>query len=351
VTKRERMSRGDQVTRIYKIISILEGNSHGLTVKEIHERVKDQFDATERTVRRDLQAIESFSFPLEVIEPDADSDRDAKGTLYKMNRSMKVAKHLTLTPGELFGLYLMRGMLKPLQDTIFYHDLNTFFVKVDSLIPEKDRTYLGEISQELHFEPAPRWGLGIDPDSLETVRAACTNAQVLEFEYESANSQTRKKRRVGPHFLYFAKGSLYLMGEDLGDQTLKVFSIPRMNSVAMSPTPYDTKKVDPEQYFSGSFGVFRNEEVQKVTLRFDSTVTPYVRERRWHASQQVVKLADGGLEMILQVGITPDFIQWVIGFHKHVLVVHPVALENELVKAATELLGLYQNSNRLKKAS
>lgn len=337
------MARHDQISRIFLVLQLLEANPRGFTLKQLHERVTQDYEVNDRSLRRDIEALQGIGYEIDLIDNPDDSN---KAKLIKLNSTLKATKQLVLNPGELLALYLAKNLLLPLKETAFYQDLEKVFRQIDLVIQEKDREYLKEISEELKFEPGPRWGLGVQPDVVDTVREACTNSQILKFEYRSVNSKSESTRLVGPHFLYFAKGSLYLVAEDLSDNKIKIFSIPRFKTAEMTTDVYSGSKVDPEEFFSKSFGVFQTKEPVKIKLIFANELADYVKERRWHASQRVINKSDGTIEMLLDVGLTPDLVQWILGFGSKVEVIEPSALRDELQKAAEAVFKLYQTSHK-----
>ena len=329
------MPRNDQVSRIYAVLGLLEGAPHGLTVAEIWERLKDRdFEASKRTLYRDLEALSQAGFPLY-------SEGEETTQRWLLQRTTKIGQYLILSPRELVSLYLARGALTPLRDTPFYEDLTRVFNKIKEKLGEKGREYLETLGDEMRFEPGPRWGLGLDPDLLETVRACCAESQVLAVGYRSTRSQALSARRLGPHYLYFSKGSLYLVAEDLGDQQVKVFSLARMSDAVMVDEPYAGEPVLPEKMFEHSFGVFRGGTPVDVKIEFSSAVGPYVRERRWHQSQSVVSHKSGSIEVCLHVAITPDFVNWVLSFGAEARVVEPSLLRDQVVEAAQRVVKVY----------
>lgn len=333
------MSRNSQVSRIISILGILEGASQGLTVNEIESRAKDRgFDASKRTIYRDLEALNQAGLP--IYEKDDDS-RDSSAKVWVIDRTTKINQYLVLTPKELVSLYLARGVLSPLRDTPFFEDLESIFNKISEKLGYKSRDYLNELQLELKFEPGPRWGLGIDPDTVETIRAAITEKQVLSCTYNSVNSNSIRTRKLGPQFLYFAKGSMYLVAEDLEDAKVKVFAVPRMSNAQMQDMQYTGSIVDPEIYFNDSFGVFTSSDPVDIKLEFSREVAQYVRERKWHSSQRVVAHSNGTITMYLSAGLTPELIQFVIGFGENVKVLEPKELKEKLIKTANEIIKLY----------
>lgn len=331
--------RNGQVSRVYCVLTLLEGAPHGLTVKELTDRACERgHKASERTVRRDLDALSAAGFPLNVT---GKSDDNAQR--WALDRVARVNEHFVLTARELLALYLARGALTPLKDTPFYADLDSIFAKIDERLGARHHEHLDELSSELRFEPGPRWGLGLDPDTLETVRSSCTNRQVLKVRYYSASAGTDRVRRLGPHYLYFAKGSLFLVAEDLDDSGIKIFSLARMKEAEMLDEQYAKEPVDPEAYFKSSFGIYHGTEAVKVQVEFSPKLAPYIKERRWHESQTVVSKAGGSILVTLEVAITPELVQWVLGFGPDAFVLSPPELAKKITEAAAGVVAKYQS--------
>ena len=171
--------------------------------------------------------------------------------------------------------------------------------------------------------------------------AACANQQVVELEYQSALKPERKLRKLGPHFLYFAKGTVYLVAEDLDDRAIKVFSLARCFNALMTDQEYSAPQLEPEDYFKGSFGVYRADKPIGIELKFKPSVAPYVVERKWHGSQRVIKNSDGSVNLHLEVGITPDLVQFVLGFGDGVEVRAPEELKKQVSEAAKRVAAIY----------
>lgn len=345
IPKSQDMPRNDQVTRILKVLQILEAYPRGLTVKDLHQKLSEYTEVTERTVRRDLDAILEAGFAFEQEDapgPDAAASPKSGRQTYKLQTQLKAGKNLVLNPRELLALYLAKGALEPLKDTAFYEDLSAVFRKIDDLIEPRGRQVLDEIASHVQFEPSPRWALDVNPDVLETLRAACAEGHVLSVVYDSGRQGMPKPRRLGPQFLYFAKASLYLVAEDLESRTVKVYSVPRMSGAVMCEESYSGTRVDPERFFASTFGVYRsNENPVEVIVRVDPPMAAFARERRWHESQRVVVLEGGAVEIRLHVAITPELVNWVLGFGEFGEVVGPGELKSHIRTSVQALCERY----------
>lgn len=329
--------RNQQVARIYKIIKLLELNPQGLTVQQVYDKIKNDLEVEKRTIYRDLEAIEQSGFPL-IQVPDS----EPQTIKWKLENTMKVSKSLVLSPRELFALYLSKSALNPLKETPFYEDIVAVFNKIESTLGPKSLEFLAEISQTAYFEPKARWGLGVDPIVIDTVTACCNEGQRLQVDYNSVNSNSITRRTLEPHFIYFAKGSIYLVALDLNDSKVKVFSLPRMTNAEMLDQNCKSIPVNPDDFFQHSLGVFQQGQSCIIKLQFNPSVAAYVKERRFHDSQQVIVKADGNVELQLFVSINPELIQWVMGFGSAVKVLAPASLAEDIVKSAEKVIALYK---------
>jgi predicted DNA-binding transcriptional regulator YafY len=60
-----------------------------------------------------------------------------------------------------------------------------------------------------------------------------------------------------------------------------------------------------------------------VVLRFNQRLGLSVSEEQWHNSQEVDELPDGRWEMRLEIGITPEFVHWLLYYGDQVEIVQP----------------------------
>ena len=332
------MARNAQVARILTILDLLENHPAGMTVGDLHQRLTDRdHEASKRTVYRDLEALSQAGFPL---FPDEGADESS--TRWRLERNTKIHQYLMLTAKELFALFLARGALAPLQSTPFFEDLEGIFKKLEERLSQKQNQYLKELQNELKFEPGPAWGLGINPEILETLRAGCAEGQVLEGTYYSVNSRTESVRKLGPHYLYYAQGGLYLVAEDFNDQKVKVFAVPRFKSVSMLDQAYEGKISTPDEVFLGGMAIYNGTAPEEVEIEFEPEVAHFVRERRWHPTQRITALENSRIRVQFELGHTPELTAWILGFGPAARVLKPASLIQELRDQAMKLAKLYQ---------
>src|SRR5690606_5036489 len=117
---------------------------------------------------------------------------------------------------------------------------------------------------------------------------------------------------------------------DEGRQDWRVFALPRMSRVKVLPNTFERdRSFDPQSFWSGSLGVYREGTPQRVVLRFRDWAARIVSEREWHASQEIKYLREGQVELTLHVQITPDLLRWILSWADAVEIRSPKKLQQE----------------------
>ena len=75
-----------------------------------------------------------------------------------------------------------------------------------------------------------------------------------------------------------------------------------------------------------------------MVARFEPNVADYIREKRWHPSQQIVELRDGGLELHLKLSSLPEVQRWLMGWAGKVTIISPAELVDAVREAAQQVL-------------
>jgi hypothetical protein len=330
--------RNSQVARILCLLDILDSVSDGLTVTDMWEKLTSRgHKEGKRTIYRDLDALSQAGFPLFPDSEDQSTQR------WKLERNTRINQYFILSAKELFALFLARGALTPLQSTPFYEDLQGIFNKLEEKLGKKQIEYLNSMQSELKFEPGPQWGLGLNPDILDTIRAACAESQTVQCVYNSVNSKKESARKLGPHYLYYSKGGLYLVAEDFTDSKVKVFALPRIKEAVMLDETYVGSITTPEDFFNGSMGVYTGEKTEEITIDFECDVAQFVKERKWHVSQRTTNLTDGRIRITLELSQTPELCSWILGFGANAKVVSPTRLAEKVAVMAMETVKIYGN--------
>ena len=110
-----------------------------------------------------------------------------------------------------------------------------------------------------------------------------------------------------------------------------------MSEAKMLDESYDTEASDPEKFFKSSFGIFTGGVVHTIKIEFSPKIAPYVKERGWHSTQRVVNKSDGSILFSMEVGMSPEVVQWVLGFGHDATILEPQELRERVVEAASQV--------------
>jgi len=61
-----------------------------------------------------------------------------------------------------------------------------------------------------------------------------------------------------------------------------------------------------------------------VLIRFDELAADYIREKRWHPSQQLAELEDGGVQLRLKLSSLAEIQRWILSWGGGATVLAPV---------------------------
>ena len=80
---------------------------------------------------------------------------------------------------------------------------------------------------------------------------------------------------------------------------------------------------------------------RRFSMPFDkpaARVADYIREKKWHDSQQLKELKGGGVELRLTLSSLIEVQRWVLGWGSDVMVVKPRQLQEAVQQTAREIL-------------
>jgi len=98
------------------------------------------------------------------------------------------------------------------------------------------------------------------------------------------------------------------------------------------------QKFSLEKRLRNSFGVHSGEGEFEVIIRFNARAADYVREKKWHESQQLRELKGGGVELHLKLSSLMEIERWVLSWGGDAKVSKPRELVEAVREAAKRIL-------------
>lgn len=246
---------------------------------------------------------------------------------------------LQLTEGELFALCIAEKALEQYRGTNFEKPLLSALRKMEQSLPDTISINLGELSQAISFRTRAEPILNLE--IFDALAKATAQHRQLELDYRKIGLTEPETRVVDPYHLANINGEWFLFAFDHLRKDIRTFVPARIK--AMRPTGktfHRPQRFSLEKRLRDSFGVHSGEGCYKIVLRFTRQVADYIREKRWHDSQQLRNLKNGGVELKLKLSSLLEIERWVLSWGGNVVVVQPKELGASVRRAAQVMLGM-----------
>ena len=161
------------------------------------------------------------------------------------------------------------------------------------------------------------------------------------MRYRTGRTGEVRVRELDPYRVWYRNGGLYVVGHDHLSGELRTFAVNRIQEIDLLQEKFEVSEdFDFEAFTASAFGVI-SEAVARVRIRFEKAWRSHVEEHSWHESQQLVELPDGRIELIMEVGGTPEIRNWVLSFGSGAEVLEPEPLRDEVRTELEEAARLY----------
>jgi proteasome accessory factor B len=299
--------------RMQRIFAALKaGGTHS------RSSLASEIEVTEKTIQRDIDFMrERLNVPIVY-------NRARRS--YEFSEPIENFPMIELSESELISVFVAQKALAQYRGTPFEQSLRAAFEKLTANLHGKISLSWDDLDSRLsfrNFEASP-----LDLKTFQAVGAAVRNGVLLEFDYKKSESTTYQRRVIEPYHLGCVQNRWYCFGEDTAKRgEIRVFVLSRMKNARSGDRKFKAvRKFSIEKYLQNSFGVFSGKESHRVCLWFDAFAAQYVRERAWHPSQKIRELANGELELSLQLSDLAEIEQWILSWGAHAKALAPRAL-------------------------
>ena len=322
------MPRNAEVIRQWSILKDLEA-SRRVTIDDLAQRT----GVTTRTIRRDLEALQSAGFPL------YDETHDGRKYWTLEQKAFRRLDETGFTLAELSALYFSRTLVECLSGTPFERDVRSAFGKLAAALTPGMKQFLDRLPLVIgaKAEPGAQAAAPRTAEVGKLVEATLQHRRVT-MRYHSFSSNREKTYILEPYRLIFGQGGLYVIGMVPEYGELRTFAVDRIEQLSLTEERFEPLEL-PDDAFAHSLGMNQGPP-ERVEIAFAPKIARYVRERVWHPSQEIVDLPDDRLRLTLNVVHDWALKSWILGFGALATVVSPPAL---VIEIAAELEAASRN--------
>ncbi|MCX8157358.1 MAG: WYL domain-containing protein [Verrucomicrobiae bacterium] len=292
-------------------------------------QLAQELEVNPKTIYRDLEFMrDRLELPLAF---------DPRRNGYYYTAPVTDLPAVSISEGELFALVLAEKALGQYRGTPFEKPLLAAIEKIAAGLPETISVALQDLQQSISFrtrvEPL------LDLEVFRTLADAVSHRRQLRLRYRKPGGGPVEERLVDPFHLANINGEWYLFAYDHLRQAPRTFVPMRIQSATPTGKTFQRpKKFSLENWLRGSFGVMQGRGDYRVILRFTPEAADYLREKKWHETQELRDLPEGGVEVTFRLSGLSEVQRWVLSWGGHCRVIEPPELAAAVRQAAERIL-------------
>ena len=288
-----------------------------------------QIEVATKTIHRDIEFMrDRLNLPIEF-----NSGRNG----YHYTEEVSAFPTMQITEGELFALVVAEKALQQYRGTSFEKPLLSAIKKMEQALPDTISLNLADLEQAISFrtraEPL------LDLKIFDVLAKAVSRRQQLELAYRKPGQKEGERRMVDPYHLANINGEWFLFAYDHARKDIRTFVPARIQFARPTGKTFErSQKFSLEDRLRDSFGVHSGEGEYDVVIRFNSRVADYIREKKWHESQQLRELKGGGVELRMKLSGLVEVGRWILGWGGDARVIRPRELIEIVRRSARQML-------------
>ena len=288
-----------------------------------------EIEVATKTIYRDIEFMrDRLNLPIQF-----DSGRNG----YFYTEEVSAFPTMQITEGEIFALVVAEKALQQYRGTSFEKPLLSAIKKMEESLPDTISLNLADIEQTISFRTRAEQIL--DLKIFDALAKAAARRQQIELAYRKPGQTKSESRLVDPYHLANINGEWYLFAYDHARKDIRTFAPARIKSVKPTGKTFiRPQKFSLEKRLRDSFGVHSGEGEFEVVLRFNARAADYVREKKWHQSQELCELKGGGVELALKLSSLLEIERWVLSWGGDAKVLKPRELAEAIKQAAQKIL-------------
>jgi proteasome accessory factor B len=288
-----------------------------------------EIEVATKTIHRDIEFMrDRLNLPIEF-----NSTRNG----YFYTEEVSAFPNVQITEGEIFALVVAEKALQQYRGTSFEKPLLSAIKKMEQSLPDTISLNLADIEQTISFrtraEPI------LDLKIFDALAKAVAQRKQLELHYRKPGEKKSEARIIDPYHLANVNGEWFLFAFDHSRKDIRKFVPARIQKIEPTGKTFErSKKFSLEKELRDSFGVHSGEGEFEVVIRFNARAADYIREKKWHESQQLRELKNGGVELKLKLSSLVEIERWILSWGGDAKVLKPRELAESVQKSAKRIL-------------
>jgi predicted DNA-binding transcriptional regulator YafY len=278
-----------------------------------------QFEISERTVYRDIQALSEVGVPIMAMP----------GEGYRLMEGYYLPP-IIFSEAEARALFLSISMLTGLaQAGETRRAAETALEKIRAVLPEATLAQIEALQAMLGFYAVARPPLNLDDPNLVRLQQAIHQQRVVHLRYHAPQDNQVTERDVEPLRLAYVDNAWILAAYCRLRQDQRHFRLDRIDQLTIKTETFTPRDFVRPRPGSGPW---------RVVVHFDPSVIRWVRESQHFSFIEELDNDETGLLMVYQVQSLSQIAGWLLSWGSQMKILEPPELRAEIAQTATRLL-------------
>jgi len=287
------------------------------------------FEASRKTIQRDIEYMRDLL--------QAPIEYDKKKTGYFYNKEWTFLPSAFLDRQEAEALKATKKVLSQYQGTPYYQEISSALDKILQYLPAS-HSENGILDIYSFEQPASS---EIDTKSFTLLDEAIRNSRKIAIAYRAPSKQAETERTVHPYRLHYdqSKSTWYLIAFCELRQATRTFAVNRIRSIAPCATGFTIpESFSIEHYLEQTFDQCTGVEEYAIAICFTPYQSQWIKEHRWHPTQQIEEHEDGSITLHMNVSALDAVKRWVMRYGKEAEVLEPEELR-DMIRDEVRVMG------------
>ena len=221
--------------------------------------------------------------------------------------------------------------------TNFEKPLLSAFRKVTEGLTDTISFNLDDFDSSISFRTSAEPVLNLDV--IDALAKAAANKRQLRFNYRKPGATVAEQRVVDPYHLANINSEWFLFAHCHLRNDIRTFTPARIKGMVETGVTFEPPEgFSLEERLRGSFAIVTGDEEQEIVIRFNELVADYIREKKWHPTQQQRDLENGGVELTMHLTSLSEVQRWVMNWCGNAQVISPLELAKSVREAAEKII-------------
>jgi predicted DNA-binding transcriptional regulator YafY len=328
------MSGYTQVQRQLQILTILNDYPQGLDIATLHNSLKTLgYSVTERTIRRD---IHSLSHSFSIYEDNC--TKPARFILQKTS-----LRNLNMSFEELQAIRLIQELIRPYNHLDIGLNAEKLLENLLNSLPSNQRNWLNEASPLLKVSINDLINERCFDSKIKKILEECiTGCYCILIKYHSFHNNTIRERIVEPHLLEIREGCYHLWAYCHERSEMRDFRVSRIITAQKTEIGFERRNKLLQNCTQNRFEKMSSQYSEIIKLEFCGFSARLIQEYYSNKADKLDINSDGTVLFERSTAITPDLIQWLLGFGPEVEVLEPDKLREVIRKTSFKTFCIYE---------